>query len=146
MSNLSKTSWNFPFFGSFDHWINDWKDFYPVPQQFNTIPPINILEGIMHFDLEMAIPGVAKESIKIEVDSKNNLSISTESKNESNEERKGEWRRREFSFQSFSKSIPLPSHVDVNHITAAYENGVLKIHVPKLSAPGSEVVQKISVS
>jgi HSP20 family protein len=104
------------------------------------------LEGIMHFDFEMALPGVAKDNIKIVVDNQNVLTISTESKNEQMDDKKGDWKRREFSYQAFSRNLPLPANVDLIHITAAYENGVLKIHLPKISGPSAEVVQKIAVS
>ena len=146
MSNLLKNSWSFPIYGNFDHWMNQWNNFNPVLQPITAVPPINILEGIMHFDFEMALPGIAKDNIKIVVDNQNVLTISTESKNEQMDDKKGDWKRREFSYQAFSRSLPLPANVDLIHITAAYENGVLKIHLPKISGPSAEVVQKIAVS
>ena len=39
--------------------------------------------------------------------------------------------RREFNYSSFSRSFTLPDSVDADRIEAAYENGILKITVPK---------------
>lgn len=98
-----------------------------------TIPAVNVLEAIQHFDIEMAVPGMKKEDFKLEVLPYNILMIGAETKQEQEEKNeKGQLTRREFNFSSFNRSFTLPDNVDTTAITAGYENGVLKIHVPKL--------------
>lgn len=96
-----------------------------------TIPAVNIKEAADHFEVEMAAPGMRKEDFKLELDG-NNLTISSEVKNE-NEVKDGErYTRREFSYQSFQRTFTLPRNVvDVDQINAKYENGVLQLLIPK---------------
>ena len=79
----------------------------------------------------MAAPGMKKEDFRLELDG-NTLTIASEWKNE-NEVKEGErYTRREFSYQSFQRSFTLPKNVvDVDQIIARYENGVLRLLIPK---------------
>jgi HSP20 family protein len=92
------------------------------------------------YEVEMAAPGMNKEDFKIELDN-NTLTISSETKSE-NEEKDGErYARKEFSYQSFQRSFQLAKEVvDSDNIQARYENGVLKLSIPKRE----EVKQKPS--
>jgi len=96
-----------------------------------TIPLVNIKENNDNFEVEMAAPGMNKEDFKVELDG-NVLTIDSERKNE-NEVKEGErYTRREFSYQSFQRSFQLPKEVvDADKIEAKYENGVLRLVVPK---------------
>jgi HSP20 family protein len=96
-----------------------------------TIPAVNIRETAEAFMVEMAAPGMQKEDFRVELDG-NNLTISSEMRNE-NETKEGErYTRREFSYQSFQRSFTLPKNVvDVDQINAKYENGVLHLLIPK---------------
>jgi len=96
-----------------------------------TIPLVNIKETTDGFEVEMAAPGMNKEDFKVELDG-NVLTISSERK-EDNEVKEGDrYSRREFSYQSFQRSFQLPKEVvDAEKIEAKYENGVLRLLVPK---------------
>jgi HSP20 family protein len=96
-----------------------------------TIPLVNIKETADNFEVEMAAPGMNKEDFKIELDG-NVLTITSERKDE-NEVKEGDrYTRREFSYQSFQRSFQLPKEVvDAEKIEAKYENGVLRLLVPK---------------
>jgi HSP20 family protein len=62
---------------------------------------------------------------------KNLLTLSSERKVE-NETHEGQrFTRREFSYQSFSRSFTLPEVVQQDDISAKYENGILKVRIPK---------------
>ncbi|TRZ42778.1 Hsp20/alpha crystallin family protein [Robertkochia solimangrovi] len=95
------------------------------------VPAVNIKERDGGFELELAAPGLKKENFNIEVD-KNLLTISSEVKkeNEANSE-DGKYSRKEFSFSSFSRSFTLPETVNSDKINASYEDGVLKLDIPK---------------
>ena len=96
-----------------------------------TIPAVNIKETAESFEVEMAAPGMQKEDFKVELED-NNLTISSEFQNQ-NDVKDGErYTRREFSYQSFQRSFMLPKNVvDIDLINAKYENGVLRLLIPK---------------
>ena len=84
------------------------------------------------FLLEADLPGVKKEDIHIDIDG-DYLSISAQ-RNASREEKddKGNYIRCERSYGSFSRSFDISS-VRAEGITAAYDNGVLTLTMPKKS-------------
>jgi HSP20 family protein len=96
-----------------------------------TIPLVNIKETNESYEVEMAAPGMSKNDFKVELDG-NVLTITSEKQNE-NEAKDGErYSRLEFSYQSFQRSFQLPKEVvDADKIEAKYENGVLRLVVPK---------------
>jgi len=74
------------------------------------------------------------------------LTLSSEKKNE-NEIKEGEtYTRREYSYQSFSRSFTLPNTVDAEKISAKYENGILCIEIPKKEEAKTKPVKQISIS
>jgi HSP20 family protein len=93
------------------------------------IPPTNIHETKDAYHLELNVPGRNKEDFKIQVD-EDLLTISFEVKEEKETE---EYKtlRREFAFKSFKRSFKLDENVDAKNIQAKYENGLLKLFVPK---------------
>jgi HSP20 family protein len=93
------------------------------------VPPVNILETETAFEVELSAPGKTKEDFNIELD-KNLLTISSEVKSEASEV-KGKYSRREFTASSFKRSFTLPETVKDEEIKASYENGILKISLPK---------------
>lgn len=110
-----------------------------------TLPAVNIKENKDAYLVEMAAPGMAKNDFKIELDN-DLLTISSEKKDE-NETKEGEtFTRREYSYQSFSRSFTLPNTVDAEKISAKYKNGVLHIEIPKKEEAKTKPVKKISIS
>lgn len=105
-------------------------DWFGGMENLNTnLPAVNIKNNTENFELELAIPGGKKDDFKIEVDN-DVLTISNEVKSE-NEEAKENYSRREFSYSSFKRVFTLPETVDGTKIDAAYENGILKLTLPK---------------
>lgn len=94
------------------------------------IPAVNIRDNEADFTVELAVPGKKKEDFNIELDN-DVLIISSEKKEESTSEEKGKFTRREFGYSSFTRSFTLPETADNAKIDATYENGVLKINIPK---------------
>jgi len=70
-----------------------------------------------------------KEDFTVEVD-KDVLTISSETKTES-QEKKDNYTRREFVQSSFKRAFTLPDSVDGSKIDAKYEDGILKLVLPK---------------
>jgi len=95
----------------------------------NNMPAVNIIEKEDGFLLEVAAPGLSKQDLKIATD-KNRLTISAEQSGEQTIE-EGKLRRREFNYNSFSRSFTLPNIVDKDTISAVYADGVLRVTLPK---------------
>jgi HSP20 family protein len=95
-----------------------------------TLPSVNIKENADEFKVEVAAPGLDKNDFKLQLDHEM-LTISSEKTNE-NETKNGErFTKREFSYQSFSRSFTLPQTADGERIEANYEKGVLTVIIPK---------------
>ena len=103
---------------------------------------VNIMERDEDYLVEMAIPGIKKEDIHIELDG-NKLSIRGEAK-EAKEINEENYTHREFSYGEFRRSFTLPKDVDGQNIEADYKDGVLNISVPKPEAK-KKIVKKIEV-
>ncbi|SEW01877.1 HSP20 family protein [Chryseobacterium wanjuense] len=96
----------------------------------STLPSVNIKENPENFEVEVAAPGMEKQDFQITLDG-NFLTISSAKKNQQ-EENNDNYTRREFSYQSFQRSFELAKNVvDEDRIEAKYENGVLKLIIPK---------------
>ena len=124
----------------------DWFDFdVDLPARLGVnIPSVNIKEGPKEFTLELAAPGMERKDFNIEVEN-NMLSISAEKKEEK-KEGDGEYSRREYSFNSFSRSFTLPENIKEDNIKAKYENGILKVILPKMKESPVKPAHKITVS
>lgn len=94
-----------------------------------TLPAVNIKESDDGYMVEMAVPGMEKADFKINLENKM-LCIASEKKSET-EKNEDNYSRKEFSYQSFSRSFSLPESVDEGKIEAKYENGILIINIPK---------------
>ena len=144
MSVLMKRN---PFF--FDEFFTkdlfDWND-RNYTKSGNTLPSVNVKESDTDFQIELAAPGMAKEDFKINLE-RNVLSIGAEKKQENESvENNGNYTRREFNYQSFSRSFTLPQQVvDTEKIEANYTDGILKITVPKKEVI-AQTVKQISVN
>ena len=112
------------FFGEL---LNDFPAF--VTSNGNAFPPVNIVETADAYHLELNAPGRSKDDFKVNLDN-DLLTISYDKKEEPNTENVKAIRR-EFSFQSFKRSFTLDSKIDAAGVQAKYENGLLKLFLPK---------------
>ncbi|SDQ57595.1 Hsp20/alpha crystallin family protein [Flagellimonas zhangzhouensis] len=105
-------------------------DWFGGTDKWNTsLPAVNIKDNTENFELELAVPGMKKDDFTVEIDN-DVLTISSEVKSE-NEENKENYTRREFSYTSFRRAFTLPETVDGGKIDAKYEDGVLRLTLPK---------------
>ena len=100
-----------------------------------TVPGTNIEETDSEYILDIAIPGINKDDIHIELIN-GSLKVFGESKSSSEGEDK-KYKRKEFSFSSFERVFYLPENV-TGEIDATYDNGILKISIPKKEMTVSE--------
>ncbi|HXB30842.1 MAG TPA: Hsp20/alpha crystallin family protein [Puia sp.] len=99
-------------------------------QEFFAFPQTNIHETPEAYHLELIVPGRSKEDFKIQVE-QGLLTISFDKKEETSSQDGYKTIRREFEFKSFKRSFSIDDKVDVDGIQAKYENGVLKLLLPK---------------
>ena len=110
-----------------------------------TLPAVNIKENGDNFEVEMAAPGFSKEEFKIELN--NDLLTIFSEKRVENEVKEGQtFTKREFSYQSFSRSFTLPHSADSGKIEAKYENGILRVIIPKKEEAKPLPTRLISIS
>lgn len=114
-------------------------------QTNTTLPSVNIKEDADAYKVEVAAPGFEKEDFKLELNH-NLLTVSSEKKIE-NETKEGEvFTKREFSYQSFSRSFTLPQTADSERIQASYEKGILQITIPKKEEAKPKPARMIEIS
>lgn len=110
-----------------------------------TVPAVNIKESAEEFKVEVAAPGMDKKDFVITLDG-NQLTIS--SAKQSEETKKEEiYTRREFSYQSFTRTFQLPKDVvDSEKIMATYENGLLNLMIPKKEEAKQKGPKQIAIN
>ncbi len=145
---MSLTKWSKPdYFPTIDLLWNDLLNNDSLFKGFQlgtSIPAVNVKETNKHFQIETAAPGFKKDDFNIDVDN-GILTISSEKKDEKEEKEGDKITRREFEYSSFCRSFTLPENVDDKAITAEYEDGLLKLEIPKKEHSKSEKRKKISV-
>jgi HSP20 family protein len=93
------------------------------------IPAVNIKENEAAFELELSVPGFKKEDFNLKLDN-NLLTISAKVEDKTTETTE-KFTRREFKSRSFSRTFTLSDDVLVEAINAKYEDGILKVELPK---------------
>ena len=92
-------------------------------------PQTDLVESDDAFQIRLDVPGMTKEDIDINLQN-NTLTVSGERESERTAENE-DYVRVERAFGTFHRTFTLPDAVDAEGIEAAYDNGVLTIHVPK---------------
>ncbi len=123
------------------------KNFFEKQNRMVNTPAVNIKETDKSFELDLAVPGMDKKDFKIELkDGSITISAKHEHKVEETNE-KERYTRREFSYQSFSRSFVLAEDlVDTEAINAKYENGILNVSIPKKSNTQINLSREIQIS
>jgi HSP20 family protein len=94
-----------------------------------SVPAANITENKDYYEVALAVPGMKKDDLKIDVQG-NLLTISSE-KEETKEENDKQFTRKEYNYSSFTRSFSLPDEVNQEKIGAKYEDGILKLTLPR---------------
>ncbi|WP_456323668.1 Hsp20/alpha crystallin family protein [Hydrogenimonas sp.] len=103
------------------------------------VPTVNTREDKDAYVVEVDLPGVKKEDIKVNIDpEKRTLTISGERKFKE-EVKKDDYYKIESSYGKFMRTFALPENVDADNIDAKTEDGVLTITIPKVKKEEKEV-------
>lgn len=120
-------------------------DFFPVlSNRTSSMPAVNIKENDKNFMLELAVPGMDKKDLKIDI-SDDVLTISSENRNEVEEEKDG-YKRKEFSYSSFCRSFYIPENVNRDKIGASYKDGILTVELPKQEEDKNKITKQIKIT
>lgn len=93
------------------------------------IPSVNIADVDKAFEVNVALPGLEKKDVKIEI--QNDCLVVSSEKQYEKEEKNKNWMRREYGYASFQRKFQLPESADQDRIQAEMKNGVLSIKVAK---------------
>jgi HSP20 family protein len=130
----------FPVFEEFFKPWNEWFEKSSLFGKMMTVPPVNITENEDNYILSLAVPGMKKEDLKISLEG-SMLIISSQK-----EEIEEKFTRKEFNFYSFTRSFTLPEDVKPEYIEARYEDGLLKLVLPrKEEVKQTTVIKQIAV-
>lgn len=126
------------FFGR--DFFND--EFFTEPVS-NLLPATNVKELPDKYSLELAVPGMNKEDISVALED-DVLIIRGVHKEEKKEE--GRYTRLEFTTGSFERTFRLPKSIAVEQVDAKYENGILRLVLPKRESAQPNGPKEIRVS
>ncbi len=119
-----RNRFNSPFLG---YATNPYRTEPATPSEVRTThPAANILKSEIGFEIQLAIPGIPKENVKVEV-IEDQLIISTTNPNQ---ESKTQFVRYEFDFTNFKRSFRLPKNIDTANLNATFDQGILNIDLP----------------
>lgn len=124
-----------------DSWIQPERFFRNLN---GNLPAANISETEKEYKIELAIPGFKKDQVKVNL--KNDvLTISAETKEEK-EQKSKRYTRKEFSYNSFTRSFQLPKAANGEKIEAKYEDGLLKLNIAKKEEVIKKAAKEIKIS
>jgi HSP20 family protein len=131
----------------FDDFMSDpWKDsFFAAPSAGRHLMSTDVKENDQSYELDIELPGYKKEDVKAEL--KNGYLTISASRNANNDEKdeKGNYIRRERYSGSCSRSFYVGEGVSQEDIHAKFENGILKLEVPKADAKKVEEKRYIPI-
>ncbi len=103
---------------------------YSFPDEDKLAMPVELKEKDKEYTVKAELPGVKKEDLDIDLE-KNYITINAKKEEEKEEEEKG-YKKSEFSYGEFSRTIYFPQEIDIDKTKAKLEHGVLKITAPKM--------------
>ncbi|MEN9339203.1 MAG: hypothetical protein RIQ62_515 [Bacteroidota bacterium] len=95
-------------------------------------PAVNIVEKEKSYEITLMAPGLTKNDFTISVE--NDLLNIAFQKEENKSEETEKFIRKEFGIRSFNRSFTMSEKLDIDHISAVYENGLLNVSIPKAEA------------
>lgn len=112
------------FFGNDDFFSNDFFE------EDSLMPAMNVKEHEKDFEIEFAAPGFSKKDFDVTIN--DNILNVCGKKQEEVEEKEKDYTRKEFSYNSFKRSLQLPKSVNLDqNVKATYKDGILKLNLLK---------------
>ena len=112
-------------------WELPWLGEFPMPFERRMMPKVDILDRDRELVLRAQVPGVEKKDLQVTV---TDTAVTLEgSMHRDEKEEKGDFFRRECAWGTFARSIALPCDVDSAKAKATLTDGMLELHLPKMS-------------
>ena len=137
------------------NWLTNWfdDDFFDtslMPRMNATAPAVNVKETAEDYTMEVAVPGLKKEWVRMNIDNEGNLKLAIENKLEHKEEHKSDdkhahYLRREFSYTNYEQTYVLPDDANRDKISAKVADGVLTVVIPKEVKDEQKTLKSIEV-
>lgn len=93
-------------------------------------PPCDVYENVDEFLLVADLPGVSKEDLTIQMD-QGEMVIEA---HRQQPHVQGKWLSTEYVACDYQRRFALPAGVEVEHVRAELQDGLLRIHLPKSEA------------
>ncbi len=104
--------------------------------------PVELHEHDNEYCIKAELPGVKKEDLDIDID-KNHITINAK-KEEEKTEKEAHYKKSEFRYGEFSRTVYFPQDIDIEKTNAKLEHGILRINAPKMEAE-KDNIKKLSV-
>ena len=129
-----------------DQWSPNIREGYNAGSEsiYGKVPAANIKETHLEFTIEMAVPGMAKSDLCIEIND-HLLTISSNCTRFglSEEER---YTKREFNYNNCNRSFILPNSVVETEVYATCSEGLLTVTLPKEKDAGGNAKREVQIS
>lgn len=123
------------------HLMTPWSSEYEMDDVLE--PNIEVVDSAKAVKVYAELPGMNSEDIVVDISTDGYMTISGEKKHEAQDEGNGYYFS-ERSYGMVARTVPLPTDIDTNKVTADFEKGVLKINIPKLPV-AQEKVKRVAV-
>lgn len=109
------------------------------------LPAMNVVEHEDDFEIEMAAPGFSKKDFEISIEN-DILHVRGEKRMEKEDDTDPNYYHKEFSYNSFRRSLRLPENANTDsNLKATYKNGILKLKLLKLKEEKKETERMIEI-
>ena len=136
-----------------DLFDDDWMDF-PFDRDFwgrtNNKPTKNLMKTDIRehdagYELDIDVPGFKQDEIKAELENGNLTISATKGANNDEQDKKGKYIRRERYAGTMQRSFYVGDDVTQEDIKAKFENGILRLSIPKKDAKAVETKKTIAI-
>ncbi|HXH64681.1 MAG TPA: Hsp20/alpha crystallin family protein [Mariprofundaceae bacterium] len=112
-------------------WDLPWLGEFPMPFERRMMPKVDIVDRDRELVLRAQVPGVEKKDLHVTM---TDTSVTIEgSMHQEKKEEKGNYFRRECAWGTFTRNIALPCDVDSAKAKAVLQDGMLELHLPKMT-------------
>ena len=112
------------------------------PHEGESRPLVNVVEESDAFIIDVAAPGLKSEDFYVGIQEDIlTISVLHKEKEESNKL----FHQHEFNYWCFKRDIILPQNVDADFLSAFYENGILRVRIPKSNIAIMNNVERVII-
>ena len=132
---------------------DDWMDF-PFDRDFwgrtnnkttKNLMKTDIREHDAGYELDIDLPGFKKDEIKVELENGYLTISATKGADNDEQDKKGKYIRRERYAGTMQRSFYVGDYVTQEDIKAKFENGILRLSIPKKDAKAVETKKMIAI-